>query len=95
MAEEAKIEELVTPATELPQITAGDLATMVRVIDAVSQRGAFKGEEMETVGALRNKLAVTVQALAPAQEVEETAEETNSETTDETSDDITGDESAA
>ena len=67
MAEEVKAAEAAEMAAELPQITAGDLATMVRIIDASSQRGAFKGEELETVGALRNKLAVTVNALAPQQ----------------------------
>lgn len=81
MAEEAKAEEVaaMTAGAELPQITAGDLATMVRIIDAGSQRGSFKGEEMETVGALRNKLAAVVNALNPKTE-EKTEEETEEET---------------
>ncbi len=54
-------------------ITAGDLALMVQVIDAGSQRGAWRGEELATVGALRNKLAGIVKALNP--KTEETTEE--------------------
>lgn len=79
MAEEVNTEELAatpTDGSENAPITAGDLATMVRIIDAGSQRGTFKGEEMEVVGALRNKLATIVNALAPA------TEETNEEATE-------------
>lgn len=54
-------------------VTAGDLALMVQVIDAGSQRGAWRGEELATVGALRNKLAGIVKALNPKEE--ETKEE--------------------
>ena len=89
MAEEAKPEEVaaMTTGAELPQITAGDLATMVRIIDAGSQRGTFKGEEMETVGALRNKLATVVNALAPkTEETEEGGEEVEADATEETAD---------
>lgn len=66
------------------QVTAGDLATMVRIIDASSQRGAFRGEELETVGALRTKLATIVNALAPA--TEET-EDGNDDATESAADD--------
>lgn len=72
MAEEVTSVEVAADT----QVTAGDLATMVRIIDASSQRGAFRGEELETVGALRTKLATIVNALAPP------AEETEEESTD-------------
>lgn len=66
------------------QVTAGDIATMVRIIDASSQRGAFRGEELETVGALRTKLATIVNALAPpAEETENGGEESADDTVDE------------
>ncbi|KKM13386.1 hypothetical protein LCGC14_1716730 [marine sediment metagenome] len=58
-------------------VTAGDLALMVQVIDAGSQRGAWRGEELATVGALRNKLAGIVKALNPP--AEETKNETDAE----------------
>lgn len=90
MAEEVNTEELAatpTDGSENAPITAGDLATMVRIIDAGSQRGTFKGEEMEVVGALRNKLATIVNALAPA--TEETNEETNEEEATEKDEEVT------
>jgi len=55
-------------------VTAGDLALMVQVIDAGSQRGAWRGEELATVGALRNKLAGIVKALNPKEETKEEAD---------------------
>ena len=33
-----------------------DIQNMVSLIDVVSQRGAFKGEELYDVGTLRNRL---------------------------------------
>lgn len=54
-------------------ITAADLALMVQVIDAGSQRGAWRGEELATVGSLRNKLAAIVKSLNP--QTEEVTEE--------------------
>lgn len=33
-----------------------DLNSVVELIDIVAQRGAFKGEELEAVGKLRNKI---------------------------------------
>lgn len=79
MAEEVQPVEIAADT----QVTAGDLATMVRIIDASSQRGAFRGEELETVGALRTKLASIVNALAPsAEETEEGKEETEEESTE-------------
>lgn len=59
-----------TPASQI-EITANDLATMVRIIDAGSQRGTFRGEELAAVGVLRNKLAAAVNALAPKKPAEE------------------------
>lgn len=68
-------ETLKTEETqESSGVTAGDLALMVQVIDAGSQRGAWRGEELATVGALRNKLAGIVKALNPKEETKEEAD---------------------
>ena len=74
-------ETLKTEETqESSGVTAGDLALMVQVIDAGSQRGAWRGEELATVGALRNKIAAIVKALNPqTEETAEVAEETTEE----------------
>ena len=76
MAKETEevVEEITIPEGEVPSITAGDLTTMVSLIDAATQRGAFRGPELSTVGALRDKLALIVEAITPA---EEGAEEAN------------------
>jgi hypothetical protein len=43
-------------------ITINDLAATVRLIDAVTSRGAIRGEEMSQVGALRDKLVAFINA---------------------------------
>ena len=37
-------------------INLSDLSTLLQIIDVVSQRGGFQGQEMAGVGMLRNKL---------------------------------------
>jgi len=50
----------------LPTFTLNDLAAMIQLIDVVSERGAFKGPELEAVGVLRSRLARFLQANTPA-----------------------------
>lgn len=63
MTEETNTE--VQKVQEVPQVTAGDLALMVKIIDAGSERGAWKGEELGTIGAIRTKMVAIVQSVAP------------------------------
>lgn len=49
----------------------------IAIIDAISQRGAFKGEELSTVGQLRD------QCVQLVQEVEERQQEMDDEEDDE------------
>lgn len=56
--------------TNAPQdigLQLSDLKTMLGIIEIVNQRGAFKADELLTVGMLYNKLAAFVDA-AMAQE---------------------------
>lgn len=77
MADETnKIEQ--QPAPDL-QVTAGDLALLVKIIDAGSERGAWKGEELGTIGAIRTKMAQIVKSVAP---VEDTVDKTDEEDED-------------
>lgn len=69
-------EETNTEVQEVPQVTAGDLALMVKIIDAGSERGAWKGEELGTIGAVRTKMVAIVQSVAP---VTDEAAETDGE----------------
>jgi hypothetical protein len=49
-------------------INLSDMITMVNIIDACTERGAFKGNELITVGTLREKLANFVRENQPQQE---------------------------
>ena len=57
-------------------IDLSDLVAVVNVIDACSRRGAFEGGELQTVGALRNKIAFFVESNTKKPEV---TDETNPE----------------
>jgi len=67
-------------ATENPSLSLQDMATLVQIVDLCSERGSFKGVELEAVGAVRNRLVRFLQAAAPAApEGEVPAEETPAE----------------
>lgn len=51
-----------------PELTLNDLALMRNLIDTVSQRGAFKAEELSVVGDLFNKLNAFIKASQQTQE---------------------------
>jgi hypothetical protein len=53
------------PDTSLPTIDINDIAAVVQLIDIVSTRGAFRGEELATVGAMRTKFAEIVKSQQP------------------------------
>jgi len=62
--------------TEAPQITLVDLQNTLRIIDVAAERGAFKGNELTSIGSVRDKLAAFLDATlpkedAPADEAEE------------------------
>jgi hypothetical protein len=54
------------PDTSKPTIDINDLVAVVQLIDVCSTRGAFRGEELATVGGLRTKLTEIVKANQPA-----------------------------
>lgn len=47
------------------QISLQDIATVVQMIDVVSRRGAFEGNEMAGLGMLRNKLEAFLRQNQP------------------------------
>lgn len=65
-----------TVQEETPQITIVDLQNILQVIDVAASRGAFRGNELTSVGSVRDKLAAFLEAVAPK---EETAEEGQAE----------------
>jgi hypothetical protein len=62
------------------EVNARALESMVNLIDIVSTRGAFRGEELEGVGQFRNKL-VNISGMVPEKESQN--EETSAEETPE------------
>lgn len=47
-----------------PSISITDLENILKVIDAASERGAFKGAELSTVGGIRDKVAGFLEHVA-------------------------------
>lgn len=56
------------------QLTINDIAAALQVIDIVTARGAFRGEELSQVGMLRDKFAAFVKTSQEAQAAEETVD---------------------
>lgn len=60
--------------TAAPSLNLQDLVSVAQIIQVTSQRGAYRAEEMESVGALYNKLIAFLQsvgAISPAGAKEE------------------------
>jgi len=68
-AEAAATEE--TTEETAPGLSLQDLSSVLKIIDICSERGSFKGSELEAVGALRGRLQAFVAANAPTEETEE------------------------
>ncbi len=54
--------------TTTPSLNIGDLQSIIKIIDACSERGAFRGNEMASVGAVRDRIAAFAEANAPKPE---------------------------
>ena len=75
MSEETKTE--ATPATEqtqAPDLTVQDFTAMKSIIDVASTRGAFKPNEMTTVGTVYGKLEAFLNAVQAQQDAQAEAE---------------------
>lgn len=58
-----------------PQITLNDFVAVVNMIDVCTERGSFKGNELLTVGTLREKMATFVRINMPQENPPTTQEE--------------------
>jgi len=78
MSEEVQTE---TPEkeTQEPQISLADFAAALQVIDVCTTRGAFRGEELSSVGQLRDRLKLFVDHHAPSDESEDKPKEAPTE----------------
>lgn len=70
MTEEVTDTPVEVPAEESLNLTLGDIGAIVSIIDICSKRGAFEGSELETVGALRSRVAAFIDQARPEAEAE-------------------------
>ena len=77
MSEETQEVQANTPQDV--SLNVQDIINAVKIIDVVSDRGAIKGDELSSVGAVRDKLVAFVNANAPQPPAEEEAESSDSE----------------
>ncbi len=67
-----------------PQISFNQIAAVAEIIDLCSTRGAFKGQELEAVGQIRNAFSAFISFHAPKEEENPTSTP-SAEGTEETS----------
>ena len=67
MSEETTVETPETPEVNEPQISLADFSAALQVIDVCTSRGGFRGEELSSVGQLRDRLEAFVKFHAPAE----------------------------
>lgn len=60
-------QETVQQPAPAPDLSVQDLNTLKQVIDVASQRGAFRPNEMVTVGTIYSKLETFLNAVAESQ----------------------------
>jgi|TARA_X000001316_G_scaffold11784_1_gene4708 glutamate synthase domain-containing protein 1 len=64
--------------TQLRELSNRTARSMIAVVDAMTQRGAIKGEELSTIGGLRDQSIQIIQLCEQAEQeaaMEEVAEE--------------------
>lgn len=61
------VAESQAPEQAKPEITLGDISSVVTTIDVLAGRGVFKGNELTFVGNLRDKFASFVQFYTPVE----------------------------
>lgn len=59
--------EETQPQQTAPSLSLQDLITVAQIIQITTQRGAFRAEELENVGALYNKLVAFLEASGAIQ----------------------------
>ena len=87
-----------TPPQNLNQaLTLNDLILMGNIIQVTTQRGAFKAEEMATIGELYNKLVKFLEGAGAVTRTDATPESTNEEAAAEesTNEEVAAEESVA
>ena len=67
--------EETQPQQTAPSLSLQDLITVAQIIQLTTQRGAFRAEELQNVGALYNKLVAFLESTGAVQRSPEGAQE--------------------
>ena len=71
-----------TQEAQAPEVNIGDFGAILQIIDVASTRGAFKGAELSSVGAVRDRVAAFVDFYTPTEEKAGEEDAANEATTD-------------
>ena len=63
-----------TEKAQAPEINIADFSAILQIIDVASTRGAFKGAELSTVGAIRDRVAAFVEFYTPKEKEKDSEE---------------------
>ena len=66
-----KYKKIMSEQTQDIGLNLNDLVAIVKIIDVASERGAFKGAELSSVGAIRDKVTAFVDSQTPKEEKNE------------------------
>jgi len=77
-------EQVQANVAEDVQLNVQDIINVVKIIDVVTGRGAVNGDELSSVGRVRDRLVAFVNANVPQQEGEGTETEDSATTQSET-----------
>jgi hypothetical protein len=65
MEKQKEVSEQVAETKEQPTLTLADLVSMLQVVDVATNRGAFKAQELSTVGGLYDRVSAYVKHVSP------------------------------
>ena len=68
IVDDAPQPEAGTEESQVESISLVDLNSLAQIIDLASSRGAFRGQELEPIGALYNKLTKFLASVQAAQD---------------------------
>lgn len=68
MTQDVKDVQEVQEEKVAPQLTLADLVSALQVISAATNRGAFKANELSTVGGVYDRISAYVEHVQPPQE---------------------------
>jgi len=69
--------DTTTAETTPPSLTINDIGFLVQIIETVAQRGAFRADELSSVGAVYDRVKAFITANTPQPTADQTTEEVN------------------